>query len=97
MERNRDPAVCPDRVLSRSGQDKDFIVGEPPGGVISVAGAQLPASPVAIGVHGRLGHPELSGDLFRAEMPIDQTEALALPARESFDRIITHIRASRIG
>jgi hypothetical protein len=58
--------VCPDRIVSRHGQDTSagFIGGEQPRGGVAVAHAKLAAGPIAVGVDGILGHAELAGDLF---------------------------------
>ena len=71
------------------------MVGQPSGGLIAVAGAQLAPGAVAIGVDRGLGHAQLTGDLFGAEVPIDQPQALAFARRQTFDKIHHHPCASR--
>lgn len=67
------------------------MVGEPPGGLIPVAGAQFLAGAVAIGVDRILGHAELAGDLLGAEMPVHQPQAFPLPRGQSIEDIFAHV------
>jgi hypothetical protein len=66
------------------------MVHEAARGVISVARAQFPPRSVAIGVDRRLGHAQFPGDLFGAQMTIDQPQAFALPRGQAFDRVLSH-------
>ena len=54
---------------------------------IAILDAQLAAGPVAIGVDGRLRHPEFAGDLLRRQVLIDQPQAFAFARREQPHRI----------
>lgn len=66
------------------------MVDEAARGVIAVVSAQFPPRSVAIGVDRRLGHAKFSGDLFGAQMTIDQTQAFALPRGQAFDGVLSH-------
>lgn len=66
------------------------MIGESPGRFIAVPGPQLPPGPVAIGVHGRFGHPQLAGDLFGTQVTIDQAQTLAFPRGQAFDGVLGH-------
>lgn len=82
-----DPAagVCPDRVLSRRGGDNGFVVGETAGGRISVVNAKLSPRSVAISINRGLGHAQLAGDLFGAQMAIDKPQAFPLSGSQELD------------
>jgi hypothetical protein len=54
------------------------VVGKLAGGFITIAGPEFAAGPVAIGVHRGLGHAQLAGDLFGAEVTINQPQTLTL-------------------
>ena len=71
------------------------MVGEAPGGLVAIAGPQLAAGAVAIGVHRGLGHAQFAGDLLGTEMTIDQPQALAFARCQTFDQILHHACASR--
>jgi len=60
------------------------MVGQQAGGMIAVIDSQLAPGAVAIGVHGGLGHAELTGDLLGAEMAIHQAQALPFPRGQQF-------------
>jgi len=62
-------------------------VGEAARRLIAVAGAQLAAGAVAIGVDGGLGHAQFAGDLLGAQMPVHQAQAFALSRRQQKDRV----------
>lgn len=85
-----DPAaiVCPDRVLSRRGGDNGFVVGETARGLITIVNAKLSPRSVAIGVDRGLGHAQLAGDLFGAEMAIDEPQAFPLPGGQELDSAV---------
>jgi hypothetical protein len=55
--------------------------------LIAVAGAQLAAGAVAIGVDGGLGHAQFAGDLLGAQMPVHQAQTFALSRRQQKDRV----------
>lgn len=52
------------------------------GGAVAILDAELAPSAVAIGVDRRLGHAELTGDLFGGQVLIDQPQAFALTRRK---------------
>jgi hypothetical protein len=54
---------------------------------VAVLDAQFAAGAVAIGVDGSLRHAELTGDLLRGQVLIDQAQAFALARREQPHRI----------
>src|SRR5579862_1531858 len=63
------------------------LPGEPGRGV-AVLDAELPASPIAVGVHRGLGHAEFARDLLGRQMLIDQPKAFTLAGREQSDRVL---------
>jgi hypothetical protein len=72
-------------------------VAQQAGRLVAVGHAELAARPVAVGVDGGLRHPELAGDLLRAEMLVDQPQALALTRGEELDRVFADGRTVRHG
>lgn len=67
------------------------MVGEAAGGLVAVAGAQLLARAVAIGVDRGLGHAKFAGDLLRTQVAIDQPQAVPLPLGQPLNKILTHL------
>jgi hypothetical protein len=66
------------------------MIGESSRRFVTISRPQLPPGAVAICVHGSLGHTQLAGDLFGAQMPVDQTQTLALSRGQAFDSILGH-------
>jgi len=64
-----------------------------PGGGVAVVHPELAPGAVAVGVDRGLGHAELTGDLLRRKVLIDQVQAFALSGREQADRIDIRRRA----
>lgn len=64
------------------------MVREAAGGFIAVANAQFPPRPIAIGINRGFGHAQLPGDLFGAQVAVDETQAFTLPWREAFNGIV---------
>ena len=56
-------------------------------GLVPVGHAELAPGAVAVGVDGRLGHPQLAGDLLGRQVLIDQAQAIALTRREQPHRV----------
>ena len=57
------------------------------GGLEPVVDAQLAPRAVAVGVDGRLGHPQFARDLLGAEMLVDQPQAITFPRCQSVDSV----------
>ena len=55
------------------------------GGFVAIADAELAPGAVAIGVHGRLGHAQFTGDLLGAQMLIHQAQAFPFALRQQLD------------
>jgi hypothetical protein len=55
------------------------------GRLVPVVHAELASGAVAIGVHRRLRHPQLSSDLLRAQVLIDEAQAFAFALRQQLD------------
>jgi hypothetical protein len=64
------------------------VVGEPAGGLVTVAYPQLAPGAVAIGVDRSLGHAQLPGDLLGGKVAVDEPQAFSLPRSQEFDRIL---------
>ena len=62
-------------------------------GFVPVGHAELAPGAVAVGVDGRLGHAQLAGDLFGAEVLVHQAQALALALRQQLDGVAYGVRA----
>jgi len=71
------------------------MVGQTPCRLIAIAGAELSARTIAVGVHRGLGHAQLARNLLRTEVPVHQPQALALTRRQTFDKIHRHPCAPR--
>jgi hypothetical protein len=63
------------------------------GCAVAVVDTELAPRAIAVGVHRRLGHAELAGDLLRRKVLIDEPEALALARRKKPGRIIDDVRS----
>ena len=63
------------------------MVGQGAGGGVTVADPQLAARTIAIGVDRGLRHAQLASDLLGAEVPIDQTQTVALPRSQKLNCI----------
>jgi hypothetical protein len=72
-------------------------VAQQPRRLVAVGDAELAARTVAVGVDGGLRHPELAGDLLRAEMLVDQPQAFSLTGSEELDRVFADSRTVRHG
>ena len=68
------------------------MVGQGPRGGVAVRYAQLAASPVAVGVDRSFRHAQFAGDLLGTQVPVDQTQAIALSRGEKFDWIQDGLR-----
>jgi hypothetical protein len=62
--------------VSRFNQDRiETCVAQQSGGGVAISHSQFLAGAVAIGVNGRLGHAQFTGDLLGAEMPVHEAQA----------------------
>ena len=68
------------------------MVGEGARGGVSVADAKLAPRAIAVGVDRGLGHPKFTGDLLGTQVPIDQTQAIALPRGQKLDWVQNGLR-----
>ena len=63
------------------------------GGAVAILDAELAPSAVAIGIDRRLGHTELTGDLFGGQVLIDKPQAFALTRRKKRRWIVGEVRS----
>ena len=58
---------------------------------VAVRHAQLAPGAVAVGIDGGLGHAQLPGDLFGAQMAVHEAQAFPLPGRQELDTVLDDI------
>ena len=65
----------------------NVVAAQQAGGLVTVVHAELAPRAVAVGVHERLRHPQLPGDLLGAEMLVHEPQALPFALRQQLDRM----------